>query len=360
MPPTDIARRRFRAQRLAGAGLGSPAEVVAWMGAMQAQDQLGTLWAVGARLRRGTEAGVERAIADRSIVRTWLLRGTLHLVAAADLRWLLALVGPGVLARLARRLRELELDEATFARSRALLGSALARAGALTREEAYGVLEAGRVSTSGQRGVHVLMRLALEGLICFGARRGKQPTLVLLEAWAPPAPVLAREAALAELARRYFTGHGPATLADFRWWSGLGAAEAREAVALARPGLEEEHLGGEPAWSGPAPGSSSGGAEVRLLPGFDEYFIGYRDRSAIIDAAHLGKVNPGANGQLSPTLVVGGRIAGTWRRTLARGGVTVSIHPFARLGEATRRAVARESERYARFLGVELSDRLDN
>jgi Winged helix DNA-binding domain len=353
MTPSEVALRRVAAQHIGATELRHPRQVVARLGAVQAQDYLGALWAVGLRLGEAGEAAVEDALAERTIVRSWPMRGTLHLVAAEDLRWLLALLGPRVVARAARRYQELELDAATFARGRRLLERALQDGRCLTRAEVYAVLAAGRVSTAGQRGIHLLQRLALDGVLCFGPRRGKQHTFALLEAWlpAPRTPGPSGDEALAQLARRYFTGHGPASLADFGWWSGLAAAQARRAVELAGGHLETLRLGEAVLFTGRAPPPPQRRRQLVLLPGFDELWVGYQDRTAHLDAVHHARVNPGANGLLRPTLVLDGRVVGTWRRTLSARGVAVAAAPFGALGREARRQLQAASEAYARFLG---------
>ena len=180
-----IARQRLANQQIADPTLTRPADVVAWLGAMQAQDYLGALWAIGLRLPGAREATVEQALADRSIVRTWPMRGTLHFVAAADARWMLALLAPRTMAQAAGRFRQLGLDDDAFALSRDACIAALQGGRQLTRAALYQVVEAAHVSTAGQRGIHILWRLAHEQLICFGARAGKQQTFALLDEWAP-------------------------------------------------------------------------------------------------------------------------------------------------------------------------------
>lgn len=227
MVTSDIAWLRLHAQLLNRHPLSTPVEVVRWLGAVQAQDHLSSLWAIGLRLPKATEADIERAIADREIVRTWPLRGTIHYVAAEDTRWMLELLTPRVVARSAGLYKQFELDETIFARCRVLLTSALQGSRQLVRKEAYRVLEEGGVATGGSRGLHLLGRLALEGLICFGPREGKQPTFVLLAEWVPRPRVLNRNEALAELTQRFCMSHGPATAQDFAWWSGLTVVDAR-------------------------------------------------------------------------------------------------------------------------------------
>src|SRR5207237_2162453 len=189
----------------------------------------GALWAVGLRTRDATEAAIEQAIAERTIVRTWPMRGTLHFVAPEDARWMLQLLTPRVVAANARRVyQQSNLDDATFARSKDLFVDALQGGKQLPRPSLYKVLEAAGISVAGQRGLFILQRLSSEGLICFAARQGKQPTFALLDEWVPISlsKTPARDQALAELALRYFTSHGPATVQDFAWWSGLPAADA--------------------------------------------------------------------------------------------------------------------------------------
>lgn len=195
--------------------------MVAFFGAVHAQDYRGALWGVGQRVAGATEADVERALAERSIVRTWPMRGTLHFVAPDDVRWMLRLLAPRAIARAAGRHRQLGLDAATFAQSRDRLTAVLAGGNQLTRDAIYAELDRSGISTAGQRGIHILAQLAMEGVICFGARRSKQQTFALLDEWVPSSRMLEGDEALAELAARYFASHGPATLADFAWWSGL-------------------------------------------------------------------------------------------------------------------------------------------
>jgi hypothetical protein len=353
MKPAELARLRLETQRISATTFTDPAEVVAWLGAVQAQDYLGALWAVGLRLARAREQDVERALADRRIVRTWPMRGTLHFVAAADARWLVDLLGPRAIAGAAGRFRALELDDATVARARRVLAKRLEAGTPITRGAAYDQLERAKISTAGQRGIHILWRLAHERLICFGPREGKQQTFVLFDAWLPRARALPSEEALGELACRYFTGHGPAAVADFAWWSGLKVSDAHRAVALAGGRLQRVLAGGRPYWCGhaPAPPPAARG-RAHLLPAFDEFVVAYADRTAAVAPAHQVHVNAGG-GILNPTIVIDGRVAGTWKRRLSRREVVFAPAPFGALGAAKSRAVATALERYAAFLGLQ-------
>ncbi len=335
-------------QRVMGPRFEAPLDAVRWLGAVQAQDYLGALWAIGLRTRGATEAAVERAIADRLIVRTWPMRGTLHFVAAADARWMLALLTPKVIRASAARLRQLDLDEAVFARSRDLLARALEGGRRLSRDAIYALLRDAGISPAGQRGIHILWRLAQERLVCFASREGKQHTFALLEEWLPPARALERDEALAELATRYFTGHGPSTLEDFGWWSGLPAALAREALELAKPRLAREVVGDRVLWaSGAERALGSTRSEAYLLPAFDELLVGYRDRSASLDPAYARRVG----NLLSPTLVHEGQVVGTWTRSFRKDTVEVRTTFFERAAPSRARAVAEAAAGYGAFVG---------
>lgn len=343
MNSSDIAGIRLASQRIGAPGCDSAAAVVAHMGALQAQDHGNALWAIGLRVPGALAGDVRAAIDSHAVVRTWMLRGTLHFVAGADLRWMLALVGPRAIAAQAGRHRQLELDEAVFASCRKLLAKALCGV-TLTRGALFELLEAKGIATAGQRGIHILWRLAQDGLICFAAHEGKQPAFALLDEWLPDAgPAYPRDEALAILAQRYFTSHGPATVADFAWWAGLTLADARRGVAAAA-GLEQAGIGGKAYWM-------AHGALVRphvaggvyLLPGFDEYLLGYKDRADVLAAQYADRIVPGGNGVFKPMIVVNGQIVGTWQRS---GGAT---ELFAALKGAEKAALEAAVQRYRLF-----------
>jgi hypothetical protein len=350
---TDVARRRLAVQGIFYPLFDKPREVVAWLGAVQAQDYLGSLWAVGLRLPEATETSVERALSEREIVRTWPMRGTLHLVAAADVRWMLELLTPRVVAGSAGHYRRLGLDEGTFALSRKLFVKALRGGRQLTRPELYRRLEEAGISTAESRGLNILGRLAQERLICFGARAGKQQRFALLDEWLPEAKSMPREEALAELAKRYFRSRGPATVQDFAWWSGLTNADAASGVGLAKEHLSREVIEGRDYWfSTSAPVAEAGPRSAHLLPAYDEYTVAYRDRSAVLDPLHARRPDSG-NGIFGPTLVVGGQVVGTWKRTLKKGSVEVALNPFRPLKKNERQAAAAAAQRYGAFLGLQ-------
>jgi hypothetical protein len=354
----EIVRRRLEAQRISAARFERPADVVAWLGAIQAQDYLGALWAVGLRLAGARESDVERALAERSIVRSWPMRGTLHFLAAADARWMIELLAPKAAAAAAGRLRALGIDDEVLSRARRALVASLEGGRHLTRAAAHRVLDGARIPTGKEGGLTILWKLAHEGLLCFGAREGKQQTFVLREEWLPRARRLPREEALAELAHRYFAGHGPATLRDFAWWSGMNLGDARRAIDIAGTALDEESIAGTVHWSVRA--SSSGrrrraGVRAHVLPAFDEFFVGYADRGAAIDPVHAKRLGPFE--VLGPVVLLDGRLVATWKRRLTRTKVICSARAIAPLAKASLADVRRALERYAGFLQLDLEMR---
>jgi hypothetical protein len=354
MTRSDIARLRLHNQRIAYAMLEKPVDVVAWLGAVQGQDYLGALWAVGLRMRNAVEANVERALADRTIIRTWPMRGTLHFVAAADIRWMLELLTPRVVANIRRYLlREFDLDEGAFARSKDLFARALQGGKQLTRNAMYDVLEAGGVSAS-QCGRHILTLLAQDGFICFGAREGKQQTFALLDEWAPKARRMARDESLAEIAKRYFTGHGPATLQDFVWWSGLTTADATAGLEMAKRSLVQENINGQNYWlASSMPATKDSAPTAHLLPAYDEYTVAYKDRSAALNPKYANLPNYGY-GIFNPTIVVDGQVVGTWKRELKQDRLVITPSPFTKLKRAEAGAIAEAVDRYGKYLGASL------
>jgi hypothetical protein len=361
----EVVALRLASHRLAPAPSFKPADfkrvaqAVRWMGAVQAQEYTHARWAAGSRFTADaavTDAAMGQALASRKVVRSWVLRGTLHLVAAADLRWMLALAAPALLTRTAAAYREAGLDEAAFRKILPALRQCLDGGRQLTRAELFAALAQHRINTEGGRGGRILYRAAQTGLICLGDPHGKQARYTLLDEWLPPGPDLPREDALRQLAQRYFSSHGPASLADFAWWSGLAAGEARAALEMAAPALAHALFEGNTVWwSKRMPAPTSAQPALQLLAGFDEYVLGYTDRKAIIDAAHAGKLMT-PNGLFRPALLIGGRVAGTWQAEVKKSALSISTAPFAPLPRGSAGALRLAAQRYAAFMGVPLTE----
>lgn len=354
MPRLDIARRRLINQGLVRPTLKTASEVVARLGAVQAQDYGASKWGLAQRTAGLTDARIEKEIDDGLIVRTHVLRPTWHFVLAADIGWMLALSAPRVHAANAHWYRWLEVDDNLARRSRTVLTKALRDGKKLTRAEVGQALTRARVQvTSPQRLACIMMRAELDGLICSGARRGKQFTYALLEERVPRPTTLEREAALFELARRYFTTRGPATVDDFAWWSGLTKADAKRAVETAATHLEHESIEGRSYWFPARVGAVRITSSLaHLLPNYDEYFIGLKDRSAISARLESSGARPRTSALSGHIVIVNGQTVGGWRRTLVGRTVVIEAKSLLRLSEAERRAVGLAAQKFGGFLAL--------
>ncbi len=328
------------------------ADVVEWFGAMQAQDLASGLWSLGVRLPAARQTDVTAALERREALRTWPMRGTLHLVPPRDARWMLELTGVRVRKAAATRRAQLGLTESDADRAVEVLGDALAGGGRLTRTQCLTTLAAAGIGTSGQRGYHLLAHASLAGVTCLAPNVGAEQTFVLLDEWAPGQHRPERDEALAVLAHRYVRSHGPVTAREFAGWSGLTLTDARRGFAAAGDALAPVLVDGEAALVDAALLDTAPRRldDVLVLPGFDEYLLGYRDRSLMLDPAHANAVVPGGNGVFQATVVRAGRVVGTWKRTLDPTRVTVTVRPLAPVDERLRARVERALARYAAFL----------
>ncbi|MGX5818177.1 winged helix DNA-binding domain-containing protein [Chitinophaga lutea] len=322
-----------------------PAGIVSHLCAMQGQDYASVKWSIGLRAPGLTDDAVEAALADRSVVRISSLRGTLHCIAAEDVRWINALVQPRARAAWATFYKSIGMDEEQFAKAFDIIRKALKDGQRLSRDELKEILEKKKMDTSGHRMNHIISRAGIDLVICCAPRRGKEFTYTLAEEWLPPARK-SPGGDLSELARRYLVGRGPATEQDFAAWSGFPVKEARAAFA-ALNGLDTS---GDLRWFSTNEKIASV-AGTYLLPGFDEYFMGYADRSMLADEDTLSRLKV-PNGILQPIIVSGGRIAGTWKRTIQKKSVTLEAQPFKPLPDTAKRAMVKHSQTFGTFLGL--------
>ena len=321
---------------------------------MQSQEYGYAKWSVGQRCTGVDEAAVDRALAEGSILRIHVLRPTWHYVRSRDIRWMLAVTGARVRGMMAPYDRPLELDESLYARCNDLIVTALEGGEHLTRAQLSEVLAAGGVEARGQRLGHVVMRAELDALICSGVPRGKQITYALVSDRAPDAVLLDADAALAELTRRYFTSHGPATEKDFRWWATLTARDARRGLEMGANELERWSAGEwtffwvptEPA----AP--EEPGSVVQLLQVYDECIVGYTESRKVLDVGGLAW-GTGVAIPYPHLLLVEGQLAGRWRRTVRRTGIVVEAQTVRRLTRSEWRGVEHVVEQYGRFSGLD-------
>ncbi|WP_346027668.1 winged helix DNA-binding domain-containing protein [Arthrobacter parietis] len=334
-------------------GLPGPAGVVDRMLAVQAQDFGQALWAVGSRVNGSTRQRVLAALDSAEVVRSAPVRGTLHFVRPADLRWMLGLTAERMIKSASRRLAELDLDQRTLHRARDVASEALAGGMALSRDEFLDTLDRSGLSTSGQRGYHIIWYLAQTQLVCWGPADRSQQALVLLDDWAPDdSPRPDREEALRWFALRYFTGHGPARLQDFTWWSKLTLADAKVGLAQARSELVEYVYDGASYWALPGvtePDPMAGGG--LLLAGYDEYILGYQDRAPSLPPEYASRIRLAKNGVFKPALLQDGRAVGTWRRNPREN--MADIAPFAESAISGTEAFDGAITAYEHFLADE-------
>lgn len=357
MTTLDLLDTRLHQQQLSHQRFTHPAEIVGWLGAVQAQDFTAAKWGIAQRLRRAVDADVERAFADGSLLRTHVMRPTWHFVNSADIRWLVALSARRLRRVMLYYLRQHGIDDSTRRRSMAVLERELRDGHYRTRAELALALAAARVASSarlltGHLMGHILGWAEVEAVVCSGPRRGRQFTYALFEERVPLSDALSRDESLAELSRRYFTSHGPATLRDFVWWSGLTIADARVGVQLAGSALTQERIDGRPYWrdARPARRRSAAGHRAHLLPAYDEYTVAYADRAALMPAALASRFRAKSSMLLTHTIAIDGEIVGTWTRSFKPRAVDVALQPFMPLSAAQRAGVDIALERFSRFV----------
>jgi uncharacterized protein YcaQ len=323
--------------------------------ALQAQDKVAayrSLWVRGGRYMAETD--VTHALEEeRSVVRTWCMRGTLHLLPAADLGWLLPLFGSRFIRQTRRRYEQLGLTVKHFRRANGLLPRLLNKEGPLTRPELARQLADEGIPTQGQAIHHLLRRAALEGIICFGPGRNGEETYVALETWLEMSNPLADNEALALLARRYLRAFGPATPADMAAWSGLSKTQCRSGFSRNSDDLLELATAAGPIWllrdwAGWLDEPAGNQTTVRLLPGYDAFLLGYQDRDLTVPTAYAKEVHPGG-GLIRATVLVNGRAAGTWKVERRKNNLVVKIAPFFKLNEGVMSLLEEEVQDLGRF-----------
>ncbi|WP_460529670.1 winged helix DNA-binding domain-containing protein [Humibacter ginsengiterrae] len=349
----------FRAQRLRSQHLdgraASPLEVVRTLGAVQAQNGSAARWAIGVRSPGCAQADIERLFDSGDLVRSWTMRGTLHIVAADDLGWMLALTSARQRAAVAREARVRGMDESEFERASELIVQDVEQNGPRTRAVALSTLEGAGIPVGDERGYRFIRDAALRGRVAWGPMRGKQPQLVLVQ----PAGEHDRDELLARYLVRYVAGHAPATVRDFAWWSGLTLTDARRAREAAGSALEtagdEEWLIEAGRTQSDAIASTPSG--VQAVPGWDEYVLGYADRSPVLDPEFAPRVSATGNGVFLPTILSAGRVVGTWRQSVQGPRVVAQAQPFTRLTAAEQRGFDGSMHRLSQFLGLEAAPR---
>lgn len=356
MTHDEIVARRLYAQGLTTAPFTSPGDAVRALVAMQAQEYAPAKWSIGERADGVEEASVDRAMADGTILRTHVLRPTWHFVARSDLRWLMEVSGPRVEAVNASIYRKLGLDAALLARCNDLIARALEGERHLSRREIAAVLERAGVAAQGQRLAYVVMHAELDRVVCSGAPRGKEQTYALFDERVPPSGPRDPEEALAELALRYFTTRGPATEKDFRWWSGLTAAQAKRGIAVLGKALEPVVVEGRTyRWAPADAPPSEPSPTAHLLQTYDEYVIAYSESRFLMDGARLWREIVGPGASYFHALILDGQLAGQWRSTFARRTLTIDVRLSREITAREREAVERVVARYGEFASLPAS-----
>lgn len=327
-------------------------EVVTWLAAMQAQDLASVKWSLGVRIPGLTEGLVDEALASRKVLRTWPMRGTIHLIPATDAQWMLNTMGVRALSGVQKRWEYLGLDRPTVERAAVVLSDALADGRLLTRSECAQVLVDAGIDVTGQRLYHLLWHTSQIGVTCIGPNVGKEQTFALLADYAGPQRRLEGDEALTELAWRFVRGHGPVLESDLAGWSGMPITSMRRALAANDGRLTRCTTVVGDMWCRPESLEQEAPVGGCLaLPGFDEFVLGYKAREAIMSPDQFQAVVPGKNGMFRPTVVSDGRVIGTWQRKVTSRSVKVSVSPFRPL--SVRQVTELESSfaDYGRYLG---------
>ncbi len=347
----NIPQLRLQNQYLSNPVFKNPADVVHYMGAIQAQDYAGAAWAIGQRLQGASQTIIEKAFTDGDIIRTHVMRPTWHFVSPQDIRWMLELTAPRVQAIAGTRHRQLSLDKDVFLKSEKALIKALSGGKQLARTDLGDVLQKAGVNTDEQRFIHIMMQMELIGLVCSGGRQGKQFTYSLLEERVPKTKTINRDEALATLAKRYFMAHGPATLQDYAWWSGLTVTDAKAGLEMIKAQLASQVFEGSTYWFAERSQTSTKSSTAFLLPNYDEYIVSYKDRSAAIELTDIDKTDPRGT-IFNNTIIVNGRVVGTWKRGFRKNKALIGISLFVKLSKANHAAITSAAKRYTKFLGL--------
>jgi hypothetical protein len=356
----EITSLRLYNQGISTQRFNTPLEAVSHLGAVQAQDYKASLWGIGLRCREGiTRSDIEDAILARKIVRTWSMRHTLHFTAGPDVKWMLGLYGEEKIPAYQRRngLNDKILEEGLE-----LISNAFKKKEQLTNKEMHKTLENTKIPEMKKAEVraHIIRRAGREGIICFGSHNGKTPTFALLDEWVSKPLDISYEEAVEKQVLCYFTSHGPATIQDFVWWSGLRVADARLGIERAGSKLNEETINGKKYFMSMARNDTKLEGTY-LLPAFDEYLVSYRDRSAMLAHPQTQKTLKSgkvffvtSNGIFSPVVVIDGQVLGAWKMVLDKNKGVITLNPFVKLTAEQKKSINEAAQRYGRFLQTEI------
>jgi hypothetical protein len=349
----DILQMRLANQYLTGPKFSNPQEAVSYFGAVQAQDFPAAKWALGQRIENSTDQMIEKAFNDGLILRTHVMRPTWHFVDSMDIRWMLELTAPRVKSLMAHYNRKLELTDELFGKSNAAIVEALKKHKYLSRRELKKVLESINIKTDVQRLAHIIMWSELDADIISGPRIGKQFTYALFEERVGrKGNKPTRDEAMSKLALKYFISHGPAQLKDFSWWSGLSIKDAQTAQEMVKSKLQEERIGDKSYWlSTDSQIPKQNVQSAFLLSIYDEYIIAYKDRSDLSEKRDIERMIASGNA-LTAVIILDGKVAGSWKRSLKKGRIEIQLNPFRKLESKAKDALETEVRRYGKFWGM--------
>lgn len=348
MNKSDFTRYRLFQQRLTQPVCSTPEEAVAWSGAVQAQEYQDSKWSLAMRMTSASDGIIEEAFTAGRILRTHVMRPTWHFVIPQDIRWLLELTAPRVNTVAGSYYRQQNLDDALFARANDIFAKALEGGKFLTRQELKQALVESGIESNNLRMSFIVMRAELDAVICSGPRRGKQFTYALLTERAPQAHSLPREEALAELTRRYYTSHGPATARDFSWWSGLTVADCKAGIEMLGSELSNKEVDGQMYYFSASIAEAPDPTQTAfLLPIYDELIVGYSNFSQ----SRTGGQDVSVELMYNATFFHGG-IIGSWKRTIQKKEVQITLAPFVPMNPEQEQAVLAAAGRYGDFLGL--------
>ncbi len=354
MTTKDILEQRLWNEQLTQARFGSPAELVSWFGAVQAQDFPSAKWVIGQRLQNATDAAIEEAFNEGKILRTHVMRPTWHFVHPDDIRWMLGLTAPQVKRLMTYYNRILNLDEALFKKTQAIFIKALEGKKQLTRTALAESLAHHGLPIKGQALGHIVMWAELDGVICSGSRIGKQLTYMLLEERVPKTKELSRDESLALLTKKYFQSHGPATMKDFAWWSGLTSADVKRGIELNTLTLHSDQVEEKKYYFFPVLPKPTKG-DLYLLPNYDEYTIAFKERELFFDPEKSKKLPPvGRAVAFSHTMVKDGRIIGMYRREVAKNTIVITPKFFNTPTKEETEGLEKAGEKYEKFLDLKI------
>lgn len=353
MTSSEISTLRLTCQKIARTEYKTAKEIVSWMGAVQAQDYAMAKWAIGVRLLNSSGNKIETSFNKGEIIRTHLMRPTWHFISPDDIYWMLDLTASRIKYSMKSRNKQLELFEAIFTKTNDIIKKALIKRNVMTREEIAKELNNVKIKTDENRLSHLLFQTELDGIVCSGPIKNGKQTYALLAERVPHKKVLTRDESLAELAKRYFTSHGPATIRDFAWWSGLSLADSRQALEFIKSGFISETIGPEKYWmansfSKPKNNKTS----AYLLPAYDEFLISYKDRKSSLSLSDNKKA-VSANGFFRPVIVVNGKVTGLWKPMKKNDKVLIQTEFFESPDKTTRNLIEKRVYEFGRFLNKE-------